>query len=123
MKTKLFVGMSHKLMSDQIFEFDEVYESRVWGNMALDKIDPKIDSSEIEEYASMLVIEALNNKCTHFCIVGEPALVFYSWKMAKEAGFVVVQSTTECISVETRNNSGKVFKSSVFKHVQWRVID
>jgi hypothetical protein len=78
-------------------------------------------SEQVKELAKAIVAEAAKANATHFYIAGEPTLVMFANLNAVQF-MCCVQSTTERRSVETINADGTVTKSSVFEHVQWRVL-
>jgi hypothetical protein len=53
-------------------------------------------------------------------MTGEPMLTFLVWKLAKEQGLDVMQSTTERKTKEIVKENGSVLKTQIFEHIQWR---
>ncbi len=126
---KLLVAFSHTLTADQIDGFTDQYgatEIFLLKDVALElqaqasDVPPGASIEFIEQLAHSIVKAAVRLECTHFYFAGEPALFLYTNNRAHRFSLVCVQSTTQRLSVDTIMPDGKVGKTSVYKHVQWR---
>lgn len=128
--TKLFIAFSHVLSPEQIEDARTIGIESIVTLKEVDaelqkrasQIPPTETSLYVKTLAASIVGEAQHHGCTHFMVAGEPTLVVHASILARDRGMVVLQTTSERVSIDVPQADGSVQKTSIFKHVMFREV-